>query len=327
MRIFITGIEGVLGSTLKDELLERGHKVFGCSLSHSSDSGVTRADVAERRQLARALDVFGGTFDVLYHFAAEFGRKNGQEYYENLWRTNCIGTRNVIEECTARKIKMVFASSSEAYGLSETYSEGQALSEDMLDKFPPQFHNEYALSKYTNERQIFTAARNEGLDAIVLRFFNVYGPPEMYSPYRSVVCQFIYKLLAGLPITVNRGGSRSHLWIDDWARTVANISRETTLMDLAFNKYWPGSAGTPYVPVFNIGGREYESVDKLYERLVEIIQPVNPKARFVSSEEKNSATKMPNNSMAELWLNHKPTTPLSVGLPLTVKWTKERYGF
>ena len=52
--------------------------------------------------------------------------KNGQAYYENLWNTNCIGTRNVIEECVAKEIPLVFSSSSEAYGLSEQYNNGEA---------------------------------------------------------------------------------------------------------------------------------------------------------------------------------------------------------
>lgn len=330
MRIFITGIDGVLGSTLKKKLRGQGHEVFGCSLAHSADPNVVRADVSESRQLTQAFQVFDSPYrnvDLVYHFAAEFGRKNGQEYYENLWRTNCIGTRNVIEECTARGVKLVFASSSEAYGLSEEYSQGLSLSEGMLDTNPPQFHNEYALSKYTNERQIFTAARNENLDAIVLRFFNVYGPPEYFSPYRSVACQFAYRLLKGMPITVNRGGFRSHLWIGDWANTVSNIARETTLTDLAFKRDWPGSAGTPYVPVFNIGGTEYESMESLYNRLVDIIQPVNPNVTFVDTEEKNSATKRPDNTLAEEWLNHNPTTSMAYGLQQTVDWMRMEYGF
>ena len=128
-----------------------------------------RGDVSKPRQLEQALDAYRITegdyspikdYDLLFHFAAEFGRKNGQAYYEDLWTTNCIGTRNVIDECVAREIPLVFSSSSEAYGLSEQYNNGEALREEMLDNYPPQFHNEYALSKYTNERQILTAARN-----------------------------------------------------------------------------------------------------------------------------------------------------------------------
>lgn len=327
MKIFITGINGVLGSELKDRLRSRGHDVYGCDLTHSADPQIVRADIREYRQLKTAMN--GKQYDLVYHLAGEFGRVNGQKFYEELWSTNCIGTQNVIEECVSRRTKMVFASSSEAYGLSEVYNQGLSLSEDMLDKFVPSFHNQYALSKYTNERQIFTAARNSDLDAIVLRFFNVYGPPERYSPYRSVVCQFIYKLLAGLPVTVNRGGKRSHLWIKDWSFTVGNIADPEFLNHAAMQKHWPGSAGTPYVPVFNIGGTEYESIEELYDRIVYILGSSipNPEVTYIEEEVANCATKKPDNSMAELWLNHKPVVSLDAGLRETVQWVKDQYGF
>ncbi len=137
------------------------------------------------------------------------------------------------------------------------------------------------------------------------------------------MCQFIYKLLADLPITVNREGKRSHLWIGDWADTVSRIVDKD---NLAFNRHWPGSQGTPYTPVFNIGGSEYETVEHLYRLLVEIIRPVNPNVTFIDKEEANSATKQPDNFMAETWLDHRPVMPLRDGLIKTVNWMRREYG-
>ena len=340
MNIFITGINGVLGSVLAKELRLRGHYVAGCDLAHSSDPNIIRADIAERRQLTDALQIVDGhsTFnptghgiDLVYHFAAEFGRHNGQFYYEDLWRTNCIGTRNVIEECHKRGIPMVFSSSSEAYGMSELYANGSPLQEEMLDDFAPQFHTEYALSKWTNERQIFTAVRNNGLKAIVLRFFNVYGPPERFSPFRSVVSQFTWNLLNGLPLTVNLEGKRSHLWIGDWVRTVANIATLDRLREFHSDptKVWLGAGGTPGVPVFNIGGTEYEPISELYKRILDAARYVRgvglsePIVRYQKSEMQNSATKESDNTLATLFLGHNPTMPLNKGLLETVKWMEK----
>lgn len=326
MRIFITGIEGVLGSVLAKELRDRGHEVYGCDLRHSADPNVVRADISNNRQLFNAMwpvvDILANRrYDLVFHFGAEFGRKNGQEYYEDLWTTNCIGTRNVIEQCVTWEIPLVFASSSEAYGLSELYNNGEPLREEMLDYHVPQFHNEYALSKFTNERQIFTAVRNDRLKAIVLRFFNIYGPPERYSPYRSVVCQFAWKMLTNQPLTVNREGRRSHLWIGDWAHTVAGITewfKFNRLFDDCAPKIWPGAGGTPGVPVFNIGGTEYESIEELYLRLKELIPESSSVATFQNSEPANSATKRPNNRLAQEWLDHDPLMSLQAGLEKTV---------
>jgi dTDP-glucose 4,6-dehydratase len=321
MRILITGSEGVLGSTLKKELRFRGHQVFGCDLQHSSDANVMRADVAENRQIDR---VFSWALpDIVYHFAAEFGRKNGQDYYEQLWKTNCIGTRNVIDLCTETKSKLIFASSSEAYGMADRYlPEDRPLEERDLDKYPPQFHNEYALTKYTNERQITMAVRNQDLDAIILRFFNVYGPPEKYNSYRSVVCLFAYKLLKGLPITVYKNSYRTHLWIGDWANTVAGIADNQYL---SFGMYWPGSAGTPWVPVFNIGGRGKESTTHMLE-LLQKITGIKGNITSIIEETGNVASKEPDNHAAEVHLGHNPTKDFEEGLRETVAYLKETYG-
>lgn len=323
MRIFITGVEGVLGSVLAKEFRHRGHEVFGCDLRHSADPDVVRADIANSRQLGKAMEKFGYDYDLIYHLAGEFGRLNGHDFYEDLWRTNLTGTHNVIEEALNLDVPMVFASSSEVYGLSELYNNGEPLREEMLDNNIPQFHNSYALSKYTNERQILTAARNENLKTIILRFFNVYGPPERFSPYRSVVCQFAWKLLNDLPITVNREGKRSHLWIGDWAHTVANIS-DTYYTDPMFYpaKVWPGAGETPQVPVFNIGGTEYESIEELYERLRQLIPESKSVVTYQDSEVANSATKQPNNTMAKMWLDHNPVRSLEDGLCETVAYLR-----
>lgn len=334
MRIFITGIDGVLGSTLATKLRSQDHDVFGCGLAHSSDPRVIRGDVSKPRQLEQALDAYRITegdyspikdYDLLFHFAAEFGRKNGQAYYEDLWTTNCIGTRNVIEECTQRNIPLVFSSSSEAYGLSEQYNQGQPLREEMLDEFPPQFHNEYALSKYTNERQILTVCRNTSLRAIILRFFNIYGPPERFTPYRSVVCQFAWKMLNNRKLVVNREGKRAHLWIGDWANTVSNLADPITGAStlLRLEKTWLGAGGTPGVPVFNIGGTEYETIEGLYNRLRDFIPDYDGSlVTYIDKEEANSATKEPDNTLATIFLGHNPVRPLRKGLEETVNYLR-----
>src|SRR5271170_4414744 len=97
MRILVTGIQGVLGSVLAKELRHRGHAVYGCGLVHSSDRDVVRADIAKNRQLHNVLDIFDGPsffnptvegLDIIFNFAGEFGRLNGNQYYEDLWTSN-----------------------------------------------------------------------------------------------------------------------------------------------------------------------------------------------------------------------------------------------
>src|SRR5438874_7563933 len=112
-KILITGIMGTLGRPLQRELEGRGHDVWGLDLQHQAEQKYYRAEIASFRQLER---VFEQKYDYVYHLAAEFGRINGEEYYDTLWTTNVIGTRNILEIQKKAGFKLIFASSSEIYG-------------------------------------------------------------------------------------------------------------------------------------------------------------------------------------------------------------------
>lgn len=58
------------------------------------------------RQVERMLNEHG--FDFVYHAVAEFGRWNGEDYYENLWLTNVVGTKNVLRMQEKKRFRMVF---------------------------------------------------------------------------------------------------------------------------------------------------------------------------------------------------------------------------
>jgi dTDP-glucose 4,6-dehydratase len=52
----------------------------------------------------------------VYHCAAEFGRWNGEDFYEMLWKTNAVGTKNIIRLQEQNKFRLIHFSSSEVYG-------------------------------------------------------------------------------------------------------------------------------------------------------------------------------------------------------------------
>lgn len=335
MKILVTGSQGTLGRPLVRELRRRGHDVYGCDLRHSEDPQETRADVADYRQLERVFDdaavfpmekVHG--FDLVYHLAAEFGRHNGQEYYEQLWRTNQIGTRNVIELCKSYDSRLILAGSSEAYGegIAKAYYRGQGgdlsdygLREQLLDSTVGTFHNEYALSKWAQERQVMIAAKNSKeevchrLNAVILRFFNAYGPGEYYTPYRSVVCLFCYRLMFGIPITVYRNYHRVFMYVDDMMQTLANAAER---FDSLPEK------------VYNVGGEEYRSVEELVSVITNQLTRDKLFVSHVEYEDKESANvtnKRPNIDLARRDLGHDPKVTLEEGVARTIAWMREAY--
>ena len=159
-------------------------------------------------------------FDVVYHLAAEFGRWNGEDYYENVWRTNAVGTKNIIRMQEREGFKAVYFSSSEVYGDYDG-----VMSEDVMDRVEIKQMNDYAMSKWVNEMQVLNSATQFGTKSVRVRLFNTYGPGEYYSPYRSVICLFCYRILHDIPIHVHSGYKRTSTFITDMARTLVEHHR------------------------------------------------------------------------------------------------------
>jgi dTDP-glucose 4,6-dehydratase len=301
MRILVTGCRGTLGGPLVSELRHRGHEVWGVDLTHSPDPRFMRADIVSYRQLERAFDQ---EFDYVYHLAAEFGRINGEEFYETLWQTNVIGTRNILEIQRQRKFRLIFASSSEIYGDKH----GELLSEDIpLQKSIIQ-QNDYAITKWVNEIQIMNFEQRFGNECMRLRFFNAYGPGEYYHNYRSVVCLFCYRALFGIPFTVYKDYRRVFMYVDDFIPTLAN----------AVEAFRPGE-------VYNIGGREYRSVEELSEIVLEYVGASRSLARHVPQDEHNVRNKRPDIERASRDFGHAPKVALEEGVPRTLDWMRTVY--
>lgn len=304
--VLITGSEGTLGRKLRVELEGRGHEVWGCDLKHDEKPTHIRADIAEYRQLERVFDKVRP--EICFALAAEFGRSNGGQYHEQLWRNNLTGNQNTIDCCVKYGTHMVFASSSEAYG--DTAEDGKLLHEDLLLTMVPNFHNTYALSKYCNERQIMIAINNSGLKATTLRFFNSYSEEE-FHPFRSVICIFIYHMLHDLPITVYKDYKRIFLHMSDWSRTVANV----------VDRYKTFPNGT----IINIAGEEYVTIDSVVDRLKLLIPESKSVINYLSKEAANITNKRADTQRAVELLDHKCLIDLAAGLPLAVEWQRKRY--
>lgn len=300
-KILVTGSKGTLGLRLVEVLKNRGHEVWEVDLQHYSGETYVRADIAEYRQLER---VFEQNYDCVYHLAAEFGRINGEQYYDTLWKTNVIGMRNLLEWQLKKGFKLVFTSSSEIYGEAAE----PLLTEDLPLKKTIIQHNDYALSKWANEVQIINFEKKYQSPIVRLRLFNAYGPGEYYHPYRSVICLFVYRALMGIPYDVFEGYYRVFMYVDDLIPTMANV----------VNNFKPGE-------VYNVGGTEYRSVKELSELVLKYTEG-DPKLVSCLPEDKhNTVSKRPDIRKAAADLGHDPKVVLEEGLPITVEWMKRTY--
>lgn len=301
MKILVTGGLGVVGKPLVKKLLADGNDVWSLDLFHSSGPNYFRCDVSEFRQIEKIFKTLD--FDYVYHLAAEFGRRNGEDFYENMWKSNAIGTKNLLRLQEERKFKMIFFSSSEIYG---DYSD--VMLEDVPYKKPLRQLNDYAISKWVNEQQIMNSCDRFGTETVRLRLFNTYGPGEYYSTYRSVVCIFIYHALHKIPYTVFSKHHRSLTYIDDAVDAIAQIVKN----------FKPGE-------VYNISGDKTVCMKDLSDKILEIIGENDSFLDYKDVEVNNTLNKLTDNSKAKRDLNLRSTVPLEEGLKRTIDWQKRIY--
>jgi len=301
-RILVTGSKGTLGTPLVKELQKRGHEVWQCDLQHQRDDNYIRADISNYRQLQRVFEA--NQYDYVYHLAAEFGRINGEEYYDTLWETNVIGTRNILEWQKRAGFRLIFASSSEIYGdkVQGVLSEEVPINQSIIQQ------NDYAVTKWVNEVQIMNFERRYGNECVRLRFFNAYGPGEYYHHYRSVVCLFCYRALFGIPYQVYEGYHRVFMYIDDFIPTLANVAEH----------FVPGE-------VYNIGGKEYRSVHELSDLILNHLGLDDRNIEYLSEDKHNVLNKYPDISKASSIFSHNPKITLEEGVPKTIEWMKSTY--
>lgn len=301
MKILVTGSEGIVGKELVKKLNEKNHLVYTLDIKESSYDKHFECDVYSYEQLERVF--CKERFDFVYHLAAQFGRKRGEERYSNLWQTNAIGTKNIIRLQEQNRFQMIFFSSSEVYGDYDGI-----MSEDILTKVSIRQLNDYAISKNVNEMQILNSAEEFDTKTVRIRLFNLYGK-EFYSPYRSVICKFIYKALNDLPYTVFLDYHRTSIYIDDAIECLSRI----------IDNFIPGE-------VYNIGGIEHHDIKSVSDIILKYLKKDDSLVSYKDFDKMTTRNKKLDSSKAYKAFNFEPKIKLEEGIPLTIDWMKEKYG-
>jgi UDP-glucose 4-epimerase len=172
MRLLVTGGAGYIGSTVAQQLVERGDDVTVLdSLDRGHRAAVpeqavfVRADLLDPQAVARALE---RGFDGVLHFAALSLVAESVEFPERYYRGNVVGTLNLLDAMRAAGVgRLVFSSTAATYGEPEN----TPIAEDE----PAAPVNAYGNSKLAVDRMIADEARAHGLAAVSLRYFNVAG--------------------------------------------------------------------------------------------------------------------------------------------------------
>jgi len=235
--ILVTGGAGFIGSNLVDALLARGYSVrvldnlsTGKRSNLPADDRVEliEGDVADAQVVRSALQ---GCAAVV-HLAAVASVQASVEDPVGTHRSNLIGTLNLCEAMREAGVRrVVFASSAAVYGNN---GEGQAIDEDT----PKSPLTPYAADKLASEHYLDFYRRQHGLEPIVFRFFNIYGPrQDPSSPYSGVISIFTERAQQGAPISVFGDGeqTRDFLYVGDLVELLVQALECSDVQEGAIN--------------------------------------------------------------------------------------------
>jgi UDP-glucuronate 4-epimerase len=174
MKYVVTGAAGFIGSHLSEALLAAGHDVvaidcfadyYDPALKEENAAGfpVERLDLA-----AEPLDFSGA--DGVFHLAAQPGVRSFGDVFALYMRQNVLASQRVFEAAARDGARVVFASSSSVYGEAERYPTPEGVTPAPLSP--------YGITKVAAEQLAHAYAAGFGLDAVVLRYFNAFGPRQ-----------------------------------------------------------------------------------------------------------------------------------------------------
>jgi UDP-glucose 4-epimerase len=258
MRVLITGGAGFIGSHLADTLLERGDEVYILDdLSTGSIDNIRhlRANprfhyTIESVHVAPTVAELVDECDVVFHLAAAVGVRLIVESPVRTIETNVHGTEVVLEQANKKKKKVLVASTSEVYGLSDQIP----FREDGNLVLGPTSKGRwsYACSKAIDEFLALAYWRERKLPTVIARLFNTVGPRQT-GQYGMVVPTFVKQALTGRPITIFGDGTQTRCFTDVTDVAAALVK----LMD------HPDAVGE----VFNIGSNQEVTIHFLAERV------------------------------------------------------------
>lgn len=223
MRVLITGGAGFIGSHLvrhfqgRAEIIVMDNLRTGCrknldGLQHT----FIHASITDRGQIKAAVR----GIDVIFHLAAMISVPESMRNIRECVDINVTGLLNVLEEASAAGVrKIVFASSAAVYGDNPIVPK----SESML----PEPKSPYAITKLDGEYYLEMFRRQRGLDAVSLRFFNVFGPgQDPRGAYAAAVPVFLRNALAGAPLTIFGDGeqTRDFVYVKDIVAALAHVA-------------------------------------------------------------------------------------------------------
>ena len=249
-RILVTGGAGFIGSHITDALVADNEVVILDDLSTGlldnvpAEAEFVEGDVRDREAMSAVME----GVDIVFHHAAIVSVEQSVQDPELTHDVTTRATIQLLELARRESARVIFASSAAVYGHPESVP--------IAETDPTGPTSPYGLAKLNADQYVRLYADLYDVEAIPLRYFNVYGPRQTAGDYSGVISIFLEQARNGGPITVHGDGQQTRDFIHVSDVVQANLRAAVQGV--------PGKA-------YNIGTEESISILDLAETVREVV--------------------------------------------------------
>ncbi len=311
MRIIVTGAAGLIGSHLVDKLLENNYEVIAIdNLSFGNINNcnfpLEKIDLTTNNCLSKFKNI-----DVICHLAAYKKAPKNSINSSDVMKVNFKMMDNILEYCSKTNTKLLFTSTSDVYGNSNTFTEDEPLTIG-----PPNIERySYALSKLHDEQLVLNMVNENLIHATIARIFGCASPRSNKGWSGGHIPLFIDKALKNEDIIIHGDGTQTR-----------SMSHALDITEGLFNMI--KKINDLNGEVINIGTNEEMSVKTAAEI---IIQLTNSKSKIIYQPQEEAFGKykeikrrFANTDKAQKLINYKINyTSLDVIKSIINKWKEK----
>jgi nucleoside-diphosphate-sugar epimerase len=310
VRVLVTGGAGFIGSHLSEALSTLGASVAvlddlsgsdGSNLAHLKNIELIRGSILDDSAVARAIQGARYVFHLAAMVSVPASVANPDIYHQ----VNTDGTVRILD--AARKAgvqRVMFSASSSAYGDSEVLPK--------IETMAPSAQSPYAATKMAGEQYIRAYASSFEMDAVSLRYFNIFGPRQnANSAYAGVIAAFARMLLAGQHPTITGDGTATR----DFT-FVHNAVHANLLAARHPNKL--------HGDVFNVATARSCTITELATKMAQLLGRSDLTPAYVAPRPGDVKHSLAELTKSRTELGFQPIVEFDDGLKATVEWYRSQ---
>ena len=307
-KVLVTGGAGFIGSNLARLLLDEGREVtvydnlssgYRQNVEALPGARFAEGDVRDAERLTEAMR----GADTVFHLAASVGNTRSIEHPVDDSEINVIGTLRVLEAARSLGVrKVVFSSSAGIFGELKFLP--------IREDHPVEPDSPYGASKLAAEKMCLAYSKLYELEAVALRYFNVYGVNQRYDAYGNCIPIFAHRMLRGETVTIFGDGEQTRDFVN-----VRDVARANLLASEA-----RGVSGA-----FNVASATSITINRLVELMSEA-SGLRPEVVYGPPRKGDVRHSRADITAAHASLGFEPSVGMTEGLAEYMMWAKAEMG-